>query len=246
MPGPRGRDEPERDEYGHAVEPGGRDDEGGHDRGEDPEALARLGQERFGNRGRFYGGYISEKDEHSPGGRDTTGPLADIIEDSMAGERMKSFFDFDVTRLDGKPGLLGPLEGKVVLAVNVASRCGLTPQYTDLEALHEELAGENFSVVGFPCNQFGAQEPGSEREIQAFCSTNYGVTFPMSAKLEVNGTDRHPLYAWLTDPANGHAGDIEWNFEKFLVGRDGRLLNRYAPAVKPRDNGLMRDIADAL
>jgi glutathione peroxidase len=159
---------------------------------------------------------------------------------------MGSFFDIEVSGIDGKPGLLAGLKGKVVLAVNVASRCGLTPQYADLEGLHEELAGENFSVVGFPCNQFGAQEPGSEGEIRAFCSTTYGVTFPMSAKLEVNGAGRHPLYAWLTDPANGHAGDIQWNFEKFLIGRDGRLLNRYAPTVKPRDNGIMVDLAEAL
>jgi glutathione peroxidase len=158
----------------------------------------------------------------------------------------KGFFDFDIAGIDGAPGLLGELKGKVVLAVNVASRCGLTPQYTDLEGLHEELAGENIAVVGFPCNQFGAQEPGSAAEIQAFCSATYGVTFPMSAKLEVNGAGRHPLYAWLTDPANGHPGDIEWNFEKFLIGRDGRLLNRYSPTVKPRDAGLMNDIADAL
>jgi glutathione peroxidase len=159
---------------------------------------------------------------------------------------MKSFHEFKVSGIDGQADLLAGLEGKVVLAVNVASRCGLTPQYTDLEGLHEELAGENFAVVGFPCNQFGAQEPGSEQEIQTFCSTNYGVTFPMSAKLDVNGPGRHPLYAWLTDPANGHPGDIEWNFEKFLIGRDGRVLNRYAPAVKPRDSGLMNDIAAAL
>ncbi|HET8691604.1 MAG TPA: glutathione peroxidase [Steroidobacteraceae bacterium] len=159
---------------------------------------------------------------------------------------MKSFFDFAVTGIHGEPDLLKPLAGKVVLAVNVASRCGLTPQYTDLEALHEELADEGFAVVGFPCNQFGAQEPGSEKEIEAFCSTTYGVTFPMSAKLEVNGPGRHPLYAWLTDPANGHAGDIEWNFEKFLIGRDGRLLARYSPPVKPRDNAVMNDVAGAL
>jgi glutathione peroxidase len=160
--------------------------------------------------------------------------------------QMKGFYDFKVAAIDGKADLLSGLKGKVVLAVNVASRCGLTPQYSDLEGLHEELAGENFAVVGFPCNQFGAQEPGGEEEIQAFCSTHYGVTFPMSAKLEVNGAGRDPLYAWLTDPANGHGGDIEWNFEKFLIGRDGKLLNRYAPAVKPRDNGVMRDIAAAL
>ena len=159
---------------------------------------------------------------------------------------MKNFYDFKLDTIDGAPDLLAGLKGKVVLAVNVASQCGLTPQYTDLEGLHEELAEENFAVVGFPCNQFGAQEPGSEEEIQTFCSTNYGVTFPMSAKLEVNGAGRHPLYAWLTDPANGHAGDIEWNFEKFLIGRDGKLLNRYAPTVKPRDSGVMNDIAAAL
>jgi glutathione peroxidase len=159
---------------------------------------------------------------------------------------MHNFFQFDVNSIDGGADLLGSLMGKVVLAVNVASRCGLTPQYTGLEELHEELGAENFAVVGFPCNQFGGQEPGSEKDIQAFCSTTYGVSFPMSAKLEVNGTGRHPLYAWLTDPANGHPGDIEWNFEKFLIGRDGRLLKRYAPTTKPRDNGLMQDIADAL
>jgi glutathione peroxidase len=159
---------------------------------------------------------------------------------------MQDFFGFEVRAIDGESSLLGPLQGKVVLAVNVASRCGLTPQYTGLEELHEELAGEGFSVVGFPCNQFGAQEPGSEQEIQTFCAANYGITFPMSAKLEVNGPGRHPLYAWLTDPANGHPGDIQWNFEKFLIGRDGRLLKRYPPTLKPRDNGLMQDIADAL
>ncbi|HEY8265474.1 MAG TPA: glutathione peroxidase [Steroidobacteraceae bacterium] len=159
---------------------------------------------------------------------------------------MKNFYDFKLNAIDGTTDFLAGLKGKVLLAVNVASQCGLTPQYTDLEGLHEELADEDFAVVGFPCNQFGAQEPGSEEEIQAFCSTNYGVTFPLSAKLEVNGAGRHPLYAWLTDPANGHAGDIQWNFEKFLIGRDGKLLRRYAPTVKPRDNGLMNDIAAAL
>jgi glutathione peroxidase len=159
---------------------------------------------------------------------------------------MQTFFDFDLDRIDGGNDLLAGLKGKVVLAVNVASQCGLTPQYTGLEELHEVLAGENFSVVGLPCNQFGGQEPGSEQEIQAFCAANYGVTFPLSAKLEVNGSGRHPLYAWLTDPQNNHPGDIQSNFEKFLIGRDGRLLQRYPPTVKPRDNGLMQDIAGAL
>jgi glutathione peroxidase len=159
---------------------------------------------------------------------------------------MSDFFDFKLDAIDGSTNLLDGLRGKVVLAVNVASRCGLTPQYTGLEELHEELAEENFAVVGFPCNQFGGQEPGSEKEIQTFCLTNYGISFPMSAKLEVNGAGRHPLYVWLTDPANGYPGDIQWNFEKFLIGRDGRLLKRYAPTTKPRDKGLMQDIADAL
>lgn len=159
---------------------------------------------------------------------------------------MSSFFDIPVQSLEGDADLLGPLRGMVLLAVNVASRCGLTPQYSDLEALHRDLEGHGFSVVGFPCNQFGAQEPGTERQIAEFCAVNYGVTFPMSAKLEVNGTGRHAAYAFLTSPATGIAGDIEWNFEKFLVGRNGRVLGRYPPPTVPRDNGLMQDIAEAL
>lgn len=159
---------------------------------------------------------------------------------------MSDFYGFTVNSIDGAANLLGPMRGKVVLAVNVASRCGLTPQYAGLEKLQRELAGETFTVAGFPCNQFGAQEPGSERDIQTFCSTTYDVTFPMSAKLEVNGPNRHPLYAWLTAPTNGFAGDIEWNFEKFLIGRDGQVLRRYPPPTKPDDKGLLQDIADAL
>lgn len=158
----------------------------------------------------------------------------------------QGFFDFAVTSIDGSPDLLGPLKGQVVLAVNVASRCGYTPQYSGLEQLYRGLRTERFAVVGFPCNQFGAQEPGSEQDIMKFCSVTYDVTFPMSAKLEVNGAGRHPLYAWLTAPANGFPGDIGWNFEKFLVGRDGRVLKRYPPGTRPQDNGLMQDIANAL
>ena len=159
---------------------------------------------------------------------------------------MSGFYDIAVRRIDGAADLLGALRGQVVLAVNVASRCGLTPQYAGLERLHRELEGERFSVVGFPCNQFGAQEPGSEPEIVEFCSTNYEVSFPLSAKLEVNGANRHPLYAFLTSPESGIAGDISWNFEKFLIGRDGRVLKRYPPETKPEDRGLMQDIAEAL
>jgi len=159
---------------------------------------------------------------------------------------MSGFYDFAVRRIDGAADLLGALRGQVVLAVNVASRCGLTPQYAGLERLHRELEGEGFSVVGFPCNQFGGQEPGSEPEIVEFCRTNYQVSFPLSAKLDVNGANRHPLYAFLTSPESGIAGDISWNFEKFLIGRDGRVLKRYPPETKPEDRGLMQDIADAL
>jgi glutathione peroxidase len=157
-----------------------------------------------------------------------------------------SFFDIPVPSLEGEPDLLGPLRGKVALAVNVASRCGLTPQYTQLEALHRELESQGFTVIGFPCNQFGAQEPGTERQIAEFCSVTYGVTFPMSAKLDVNGAGRHPVYQYLTSNSTGITGDIEWNFEKFLVGRDGEVLKRYPPPTDPRDNGLLQDIADAL
>jgi glutathione peroxidase len=159
---------------------------------------------------------------------------------------MSSFYDIAITRIDGTPDLLGTLRGKVTLAVNVASRCGLTPQYQGLEELQRELAAENFTVVGFPCNQFAAQEPGSDKEIAAFCRTTYDVTFPLSTKLEVNGPQRHPVYRFLTSPQGGIAGDISWNFEKFLIGRDGRVLKRYPPETRPRDNGLMQDIAEAL
>ncbi len=159
---------------------------------------------------------------------------------------MNGFYDIAVTAIDGSPDLLGPLRGKVTLAINVASRCGLTPQYQALQELQRELASENFTVVGFPCNQFGAQEPGSEAQIAQFCRSSYDVSFPLSAKIEVNGPQRHPLYRFLTSPDSGIAGDISWNFEKFLIGRDGRVLKRYPPETPPRDNGLMQDIAEAL
>ena len=159
---------------------------------------------------------------------------------------MSGFYDIAVTGIDGTPDLLGKLRGKVTLAVNVASRCGLTPQYQGLEQLQRELAAEDFTVVGFPCNQFAGQEPGDEAQIAAFCRTTYEVSFPLSAKLEVNGAGRHPLYAFLTAPENGFAGDIEWNFEKFLIGRDGKVLKRYPPPTKPQDSGLLQDISDAL
>jgi glutathione peroxidase len=151
--------------------------------------------------------------------------------------------DFQADGIDGSGNVVPELAGKVVLAVNVASRCGLTPQYRGLEKLYDDLGREGFAVVGFPCNQFGGQEPGTEQEIVQFCQTNYDVKFPLTRKIEVNGPGRHPIYKWLTSE---FPGDIEWNFEKFLIGRDGRVVKRYPPATKPDDKGLLQDIADLL
>ena len=159
---------------------------------------------------------------------------------------MANFFDFQVAGLDGAPDILAPLRGKVTLAVNVASKCGYTPQYKGLKELYQELKNQNFTVVGFPCNQFGAQEPGTAAEIQSFCSLTYGVTFPMAAKIDVNGAHRHPLYAWLTSKENGFPGDIGWNFEKFLIDRDGRVVCRYPSGLKPTDAGFLQDLAEVL
>jgi glutathione peroxidase len=156
------------------------------------------------------------------------------------------FYDFTVAGLDGGADILSALRGKAALAVNVASKCGYTPQYALLEELYQELKNKNFTVIGFPCNQFGAQEPGTAAEISSFCSVNFGVTFPLSAKIEVNGPRRHPLYAWLTAEENGFPGDIGWNFEKFLIDRSGRVSNRYQAGTKPTDPGLLQDLADVL
>ena len=143
--------------------------------------------------------------------------------------------DMPVNTLNGEPGSLGDLAGSTLLVVNVASKCGLTPQYTGLERLHERYAERGFAVVGFPCNQFGGQEPGTAAEIGEFCSTTYGVTFPMFEKIEVNGPGRHPIYAELSQmpDASGEAGDIQWNFEKFLVGPNGGVLARFRPMTAP-------------
>ncbi|MBS0422436.1 MAG: glutathione peroxidase [Proteobacteria bacterium] len=159
---------------------------------------------------------------------------------------MNGFYDISVKGIDGTADLLGKLRGKVALAVNVASRCGLTPQYDGLEQLQQELKDKNFTVIGFPCNQFGAQEPGTEKQILEFCQTTFDVTFPLSSKLEVNGPNRHPLYQFLTSADTGVAGDITWNFEKFLIGRDGTVLKRYPPQTKPQDSGLLQDVTDEL
>jgi len=148
---------------------------------------------------------------------------------------MTTAFDFTAKAIDGSEVPLDTYRGKVMLIVNTASKCGFTPQYEGLEMLHERLADRGLVVLGFPCNQFGQQEPGSEAEIETFCRTTYDVKFPMFAKIEVNGPDAHPLYAWLKSSAKGILGTegIKWNFTKFLIGKDGRVFSRYAPTTKP-------------
>jgi len=152
-----------------------------------------------------------------------------------------------IARLDGTPSSLADFDNQVLLVVNVASQCGLTPQYTGLEELQKKYAAQGFTVIGIPCNQFMGQEPGTADEIQTFCSTNYGVTFPLFEKIDVNGENRHPLYDELcaTTDAEGHTGDIRWNFEKFLVARDG-TITRFGPLVVPEDEQLVGAIESAL
>ena len=158
---------------------------------------------------------------------------------------MTTAFDFSAERLSGAVQPLSDFRGHALLIVNVASKCGFTPQYAGLQALHDRLHPEGFEVLGFPCNQFGAQEPGSAEEIETFCRATYGVDFPMFAKVEVNGPGAHPLYHWLTETIGGENGkDIEWNFAKFLIDRDGTLLQRYSPQTTP--DALTDDIESAL
>ena len=146
-----------------------------------------------------------------------------------------SIYDIAVTRLNGESSTLNDYADQVLLIVNTASRCGLTPQYEGLQALQDKFSAQGFSVLAFPCNQFGAQEPGDADQIQSFCSSNYKVSFPLFAKLDVNGPNTHPLYLWLKAHTPGEEGsaDIGWNFAKFLVGRDGKVIARYAPTVVP-------------
>jgi glutathione peroxidase len=159
-----------------------------------------------------------------------------------------TIYDIPVKTLAGEDSSLGALAGKTLLVVNVASKCGLTPQYTALESLHSRLADRGFSVVGFPCNQFGGQEPGTAGEIEEFCSMTYGVSFPMFEKIEVNGEGRHPIYDQLTSvpDASGEAGDVQWNFEKFLLGPDGAVLARFRPRTVPDDPEVLAAIEEHL
>jgi glutathione peroxidase len=158
-----------------------------------------------------------------------------------------SIFSAPIHTLRGAETSLGEYAGKTILAVNVASKCGLTPQYTGLEALQARYADRGFTVVGFPCNQFAGQEPGSAEEIETFCSTTYGVTFPLMEKIDVNGDDRHPIYGELTQTADaeGHSGDVRWNFEKFLIAPDG-TVTRFSPMVAPEDPTLVAAIEATL
>jgi glutathione peroxidase len=158
-----------------------------------------------------------------------------------------TIYDIPLHTLDGEASSLAPYAGKTVLVVNVASKCGLTPQYEGLEKLQRTYEDRGFSVVGFPSNQFAGQEPGTAEEIQTFCSTTYGVTFPLFEKIDVNGEDQSPVYAELnqTADAEGYSGDIRWNFEKFLIGPDGSV-QRFAPLVTPEDPTLVSAIEAAL
>jgi glutathione peroxidase len=171
------------------------------------------------------------------------------VDDEGTNEVMADLRDVAVSTLKGEPTTFGALvDGRAALVVNVASKCGLTPQYTGLEKLQEELGGRGFTVVGVPCNQFGGQEPGTSEEIETFCSTTYGVSFPLTSKVDVNGAGRHPLYDALiaTADASGKAGDVTWNFEKFLVTPDGTVAARFRPATDPHDPALLAAIEAAL
>ncbi|MDA8269706.1 MAG: glutathione peroxidase [Actinomycetota bacterium] len=159
-----------------------------------------------------------------------------------------SIYDHTIGGLDGAPLDLGAYRGTAMLVVNVASKCGLTPQYTGLEQLQERFADRGFTVLGVPCNQFGEQEPGNPEEIQTFCATTYGISFPMTEKVEVNGPGRHPLFADLAavPDADGEAGDVQWNFEKFLVSPAGEVCRRFRPGIEPESPEVVEAIEAAL
>jgi glutathione peroxidase len=159
---------------------------------------------------------------------------------------MTTLYDFEAKQINGKTVPLSQFKGKVLLIVNTASACGYTPQFGGLEELHKTYGGKGLAVLGFPCNQFGAQDPGANEEIAEFCQVNYGVSFPMMSKIDVNGTNADPLFQWLTKEAPGLLGSksIKWNFTKFLVGKDGQVIKRYAPTDEPKS--LAKDIEKAL
>jgi len=164
------------------------------------------------------------------------------------GKELDSIWNAPIKTLKGEPTTLAAYKGKALMLVNVASKCGNTPQYSTLEALQKKYEAKGFTVIGFPSNQFGAQEPGTAEEIQTFCATNYGITFPIMEKIDVNGETRHPIYKALTPiaDAGGHEGDIRWNFEKFVVSADGKQVTRFSPKTKPEDPKLIGALEAAL
>ena len=157
-----------------------------------------------------------------------------------------SIYDVPLKDIDGKDTSLAPYKGQVILVVNVASKCGFTPQYTALEALYKKYGFQGFTICGFPCNQFKSQEPGTDAEIKEFCTGKYNVTFPMFDKLDVNGDNRHPLYNLLAGPTSPFPGDIRWNFTKFVIGRDGKIVARFDSKVKPDSDEVTKAIETAL
>jgi len=158
----------------------------------------------------------------------------------------ESIYSISLKDIDGKSTSMGAYKGKVLLIINVASKCGYTPQYSGLEALHEKYKDKGFAVLGFPCNQFGKQEPGTDEEIKQFCSSQYQVTFPLFDKIEVNGSSRHPLYEVLAGDGSPFPGDVKWNFTKFLIGRDGKILKRFDSKVTPDSAELVQGVEQAL
>ena len=172
--------------------------------------------------------------------------LASLLCMQTIAARADSLHEIAVKDIDGKDTSLKAYKGKVLLIVNVASKCGLTPQYNGLEALHEKYKDKGFTVLGFPCNQFGGQEPGTNEEIKQFCSTKYSVTFPLFDKIDVNGSNRHPLYIALAGKDSPYPGDIKWNFGKFLIGRDGKIIKRFEPRTAPDAPELVEALEAAL
>jgi glutathione peroxidase len=175
-------------------------------------------------------------------------PPAGAAPTPVAVDNLDSIWNTPIKTLKGQPTTLAAYKGKALMLVNVASQCGNTPQYTTLEALQKKYEAKGFTVIGFPCNQFGGQEPGTAEEIQTFCATNYGITFPIMEKIEVNGDNRHPIYKALTPIADaaGKSGDIRWNFEKFVVSADGKKVTRFSPKIKPEDPAVIGAVEAAL
>lgn len=172
--------------------------------------------------------------------------LSLLLATSLAGAAETSIQDIALKDIDGKDTSLKAYQGKVLLVVNVASKCGLTKQYTELQALHEKYKDQGFTVLGFPCNDFGAQEPGTNEEIKTFCSTKYNVSFPMFDKLHVKGPEQHALYSALTGKGGAFPGDVKWNFGKFLIGKDGKPLQRFEPRTPPNAPAVVAAIEKAI